>query len=194
MCKLDFFSSSYSIAAWSLTKGVSGVLKVTSPTFDQMADTFQPIWIQLQGFLPFHLLFQLHCHLMSDQILTQTSQPPVKTRWLDQRQGDLIQEQAPPVQQPSKAATPTQPTLKGPSNVRSSFEVGSSSAPGGSSPPQPTHDVASLRLARFLAQQDSDPLPRGKWISIGEGSLGGAGPSISELKEEITDEEDLSPC
>ena len=74
----------------------------------------------------------------------------------------FIQDQEPPVQQPSTVATPTQSTLKGPSNVRSSFEVGSSSAPGASSPPQPAHDVASLRLARFLAQQDSDPLPRGK--------------------------------
>ena len=86
-------------------------------------------------------------------------------------------EQAPLAQQSTTTAKPAQPThdesqvlKRRPSVVRSSYEFRSSSAPRGFSPPQPAHDVASKRLARFLAQQDSDPSPRGKGISIGEGS------------------------
>lgn len=74
---------------------------------------------------------------------------------------------------------------EGPSVVYSLFEVRSSTAPGGSSNPQPAHDAASKKLARFLAQQDIDPTPRGNGISIGIGSSGGVDPSISELKAEI---------
>lgn len=74
---------------------------------------------------------------------------------------------------------------EGPSVVQSSYEAGRSSAPGGSTLLQPAHNVASDRLAKLLAHQDFDPSTRAKGIFIGEGSLGGADPSISDLRVEI---------
>ncbi|CAI9284073.1 unnamed protein product [Lactuca saligna] len=65
------------------------------------------------------------------------------------------------------------------------FKVESSSAPGGSSTPQPVHDVASERLSRFLAQQDFDPAPPDEGMSIGAGSSGGVDPLIFELQAKI---------
>ena len=87
----------------------------------------------------------------------QASQPPLKRRRVDPRSGVLIREQVHPVQQSSAAVTPTQPTHmdgqvldEGTSFVPSYFDVESSSAPGGSSTPQPVHDEASERLSKFL--------------------------------------------
>ncbi|CAH1428595.1 unnamed protein product [Lactuca virosa] len=95
----------------------------------------------------------------SDLHETPASQPPLKMRRSNPRPGVLIREQAQDIQY--------------------------SSAPGVSSTPQHAHDVASERLDRFLAQQDSDPAPRGKGVYIGAGSSGGVDPLISELRAEI---------
>ncbi|CAI9277858.1 unnamed protein product [Lactuca saligna] len=123
---------------------------------------------------------------------TQASQPLLKRKRLDPRPGVLIREQAQDIQQSVVVDTPTQPIYfdshsmhEEPITVRSSFEVGSSLAPGGSSPPQPAHDAASERLSGFLVQQDIGPAPRGKGISIGAGSSEGVDPLISELKAKI---------
>nr|KAJ0216966.1 hypothetical protein LSAT_V11C300126710 [Lactuca sativa] len=82
-------------------------------------------------------------------------------------------------------ATPTQPTQEGPSVIRSYHEVGSSLAPRGSSPPIHVHDAASERLARLLVQPYFDSFSRSKGISIREGNVGGADPSVFDLKAEI---------
>ncbi|CAI9279432.1 unnamed protein product [Lactuca saligna] len=61
---------------------------------------------------------------------------------------------------------------EGTSFAYSSFEAGSLSTLGSSSPPQPKHDAASECLTSFSAQEDVDPAPRGKGISIGAGGYG----------------------
>nr|KAJ0215764.1 hypothetical protein LSAT_V11C300123010 [Lactuca sativa] len=63
-----------------------------------------------------------------------------------------------------------------------SFASGSSSAP-----PPPEHDVASIKLAKALAFQDSIPQSRGKGICIGTGQGGDEDSqhTISELRQEI---------
>ncbi|CAI9300131.1 unnamed protein product [Lactuca saligna] len=53
-----------------------------------------------------------------------------------------------------------------PNIVLPSCEAMSSSAPGGSLTPQPVHDVASERVARFLGCEGDVPAPRGKGILI----------------------------
>lgn len=99
----------------------------------------------------------------------------------------LIREQAPLTQPAASTATSSiPPTREEPSVVRSSFEVGSSSAPRGSSPARPAHDVVSVRLARVLAEHESDLPVHKKGISIGEGNSKGANPSTPELREETT--------
>ncbi|CAH1435650.1 unnamed protein product [Lactuca virosa] len=173
------------------TEGDPNILKVPFQTPDQMADIIAkpdstaripPQAVATPTIIPSE----------SDLQETQASQPPLKRRRADPRLEVLIREQVQSVQQSTATVRPTQPTHvdsqvlnEGPSGVRSAFEVGISSAPGGSSTPQPTHDVAFERLARFLARQGVDPAPRGKGISIGAGSPDKEDSTIFELKEEI---------
>ncbi|CAH1439995.1 unnamed protein product [Lactuca virosa] len=62
------------------------------------------------------------------------------------------------------------------------FASGSSSAP-----PPPEHDVASVKLAKLLAFQDSISQSKGKGICIGsrQGGDEDSHQTISELKQEI---------
>ena len=102
----------------------------------------------------------------------------------------LIREQTLPAHQPTATIAPVQPVQiespildEGPSF--SSFELGISSAPSGSSAPQPAHDAASERLARFLSQESVNPAPKGKFISIGATSSNNEDSTVFKLKEEI---------
>ena len=104
----------------------------------------------------------------------------------------LIREQTQPAQQPTATTEPAQqaryegPILhEGTIFTQTSFEPGSSSTPGSSSVPQRAHDVASERLAKFLARESVDPAPKGKGIYIGAGSSDDEDQIIFELKEEI---------
>nr|KAJ0215083.1 hypothetical protein LSAT_V11C300154060 [Lactuca sativa] len=81
--------------------------------------------------------------------------------------------------------THVQEDVQGPiaQSSQETFASGSSSAP-----PPPEHDVASIKLAKILAFQDSIPLSRGKGICIGSEQGGSANREVdvrlSELEQE----------
>ena len=101
------------------------------------------------------------------------------------RQGMFIQDQAPPVSSTITTTTVTAPpvlTEEGPSTT---FETGGSSAVPEYSPTRPSIDEASIKLARHLAQQISEPSSRGKGIYIEEDRSGDDDSDVFSLKEEI---------
>ncbi|CAI9264703.1 unnamed protein product [Lactuca saligna] len=107
--------------------------------------------------------------------------PPTSTQMADPSTNMDTTSRMPPLPVSIPTFLPSDST----SVARSSNEARSSLTHGGSSPPRPAHDAAFERLARLLAQQDSDPSPCGKGISIGEGNVGGEEPSIVDLRVEI---------
>ncbi|CAI9270473.1 unnamed protein product [Lactuca saligna] len=89
-----------------------------------------------------------------NDVSLKASQPPLKRKQVDPRPRVLIREQTQPTQQPTLTNEPSQRARveskilhEGHSFVHTSFEVGSSSAPEGSSAPQPAHDATYERLA-----------------------------------------------
>nr|KAJ0193478.1 hypothetical protein LSAT_V11C800389040 [Lactuca sativa] len=89
---------------------------------------------------------------------------------------------------------PTQPSTTTPivssrlinEGTSTTYEAGGSSTPVGFFPLRPGHDVASVRLAMHLAQEQSSmPSSQAKGSSIGEGHLGGDNPTLLGLQKEI---------
>ncbi|XP_042754980.1 uncharacterized protein LOC111895576 [Lactuca sativa] len=127
---------------------------------------------------------------VSEPLTTQTSQPPLKKKRRDPRQGVFIPEQSQGhLTQPTTTPTTTfavdssVPSHEGPSTI---FEVGGSSALPRSAPPRPFHVAASVRLAMYLAQQQSSvPSSYAKRVSIEESHPGEDDSTMHELRKEI---------
>ncbi|KAL7596831.1 hypothetical protein Lser_V15G29616 [Lactuca serriola] len=127
------------------TREKGDVLEATPTTINPSTEIATPM-VTVSRFLPLMLSY---LHLSRRRIILRMATQSVT---------------APPTT--TLAIVTTEPVNEGPSTF---FKAGGPSFPTGFSPPRIEDDVATVRLARLLAEEQfSTPLPRGKGISIGD--------------------------